>query len=270
MKWLLLVILCLPMIAYSQSSTNAVQDTLKKPDLTLQKELEEELEAVELKVKKNVFFGEKVKPSWTRNIERNKVVIEEFYIFKEPTAVNKYMQSIYVHDKARNKVRSVKPTSKPMELVLHGPYQKFVDDVLIEEGVFLYGAKHQRWVLMDQNQLLLNKEHYHKGWYRDSDISYYDVIEKTVVKEVIPIQYGIREGAYYYFFSNGKMAAKGRYQFDKRIGIWEEYYNTARTTIKREIQYPKDAFSKTQPYIRKEWDNRGNEIYSSPKIKSRR
>ena len=100
MKWLLLVILCLPMIAYSQSSTNAVQDTLKKPDLTLQKELEEELEAVELKVKKNVFFGEKVKPSWTRNIERNKVVIEEFYIFKEPTAVNKYMQSIYVHDKA--------------------------------------------------------------------------------------------------------------------------------------------------------------------------
>ena len=42
MKWLLLVILCLPMIAYSQSSTNAVQDTLKKPDLTLQKELEEE------------------------------------------------------------------------------------------------------------------------------------------------------------------------------------------------------------------------------------
>ena len=84
MKWLLLVILCLPMIAYSQSSTNAVQDTLKKPDLTLQKELEEELEAVELKVKKNVFFGEKVKPSWTRNIERNKVVIEEFYIFKEP------------------------------------------------------------------------------------------------------------------------------------------------------------------------------------------
>jgi len=270
MKRLIWLVMLLPATVFAQTGANSVQDSLKKPDLTLEKKLKEVVEAVDVKVKKNVFFGERVKPSWTRSIERNKIVIEEFFTFKEPIRVNRYVQTIYIHDKEREKVRGVKPSSKPMEFVLHGPYQKFREDVLVEEGVFMYGAKHQRWVLMDNSQKLLNKEHFHKGWYRDSDISYYDVVEKTKVKEVIPIQYGKREGGYYYFFPNGKIAAKGRYHFDQRVGIWEEYYNTARTTLKREIRYPKDAFDKSQPYIRKEWDNRGNQIYSSPKIKKNR
>ena len=267
MKRLIIFLLFLPSLTYAQLRANAAQDTLKKPDLTLEKKLKEQIEVVKVKAKKNIFFGEKVKPSWLKNNQRNKVVIEEFFFFKEPIMVNKYVQTIYVLDRDRNRITGVRPSGKPMELVLHGPYKKFRDDVLIETGVFMYGAKHQRWVLMDDNQKLLNKEHFYRGWYRDSEISYYDVVAKTKIKEVIPIQYGKKEGAYYYFFSNGKMAAKGRYQFDKRIGIWEEYYNIARTTIKREIQYPKDAFDKSPAYIRKEWDNRGNPIYTSPKIK---
>ena len=154
-----------------------------------------------------------------------------------------------------------------MDYVLHGPYQKFRDGKLIEEGAFFYGTKHERWMAFDDQGQLLNKEHFHKGWYRDSDITYFDLDKKTKIQEVIPIQYEKKEGLYYQFFKNGKMAVKGRYQFGKRIGVWEEYYNTARTTIKREIQYPKDAFDKSAPYIRKEWDSRGNPIYSSPKIK---
>ena len=267
MKKLLFLFLLLPILGFSQTQENAVQDSLKKPDLTLEKKLKEEIKAAPIKKKKNVYFGVKVKPGFTRNIARNKVIIEEFYIFKEPVKVDKYVQNIYVHDRERNRVTRVRPSSQPMAMVLHGPYQKFREGVLIEEGVFFYGTKHQRWLSLNDNEQLLNKEHFHKGWYRDSDITYYDPANKTRVREVVPIQYGKKEGPYYQFFNNGKMAVKGVYQFDKRIGIWEEYYDAARTTIKREIQYPKDAFDKSAPFIRKEWDSRGNAIYTSPKIK---
>ncbi len=270
MKRLFFLLLLLPRLGFSQTEEKTVQDTLKKPDLTLEKKLDEKIEAAPIKAKKNVFYGVKVKPSFTRNVTRNKVEIEEFYYFKEPTKVNKYVQSIYIVDRQRNRVRGVKPTAAAMEFVLHGPYKKFIDGVLVQEGFFFYGTKHERWLYLDAKDKLLNKEHYHQGWYRDSDISYYDLEKKTKVQEVIPIQYDIKEGPYYQFFKNGKMAVKGQYQYNQRIGIWEEYYDAARTTIKREIQYPKDAFDKSQPYIRKEWDSRGNPIYTSPKIRSGR
>ncbi len=257
---------------YSQREESVLQDSISKPDLTLEKKLKEVVEAAPLKKKKNVYYGEKVKPSFTRTNARGKIIIEEFNYLKEPTRADKFVRTIFSLERVKGNTRIVKskPSTKPFEQLLHGPYRKFQDNVLIEEGMFFYGTKHERWLTTDTKGRLLKKEHYHKGWYRDSDISHYDLEKQSKLQEVVPVQYGKREGPYYYFFENGRMAIKGQYEFDKRVGIWEEYYDAARTTIKREIQYPKDPFDPTPPFIRKEWDERGNTIYTSPKIRRSR
>ena len=82
----------------------------------------------------------------------------------------------------------------------------------------------------------------------------------------MPIQYGKKEGMFIQFHSSGKMAVRGRYEFDKKVGIWEEFYDLPGAFIvKREIQYPPDPFQKDfKSFIRKEFNKRGREIYVSP------
>ena len=275
---IIILFLVIPVICQAQKKKNkrkflsdtalvAKNEEEDKPDLTLKDETEEE-ETVALKVKKNVFFGVRTRRSYTTNRSKGEVIIEDFYLLREPALPNQYVQEIYIHDRSRNKVRPIKPNGKAVENLLHGPYKKLKNDIIIEEGMYFYGVRHQRWLYLDAKEILKHKEHYHKGWFRDSDISYYDLKEKRKIKEVVPIQYGKKEGAYYYFFENGRMAVRGSYHFDKKVGIWEEYYNAGKRIIKREVQYPKNAFDKeTQPYIRKEWDERGNLVYQSPKIR---
>ena len=96
--------------------------------------------------------------------------------------------------------------------MLHGPYKKLIDDKLVEEGMYFYGTKHQRWVKLTRQNKLISKAHYHKGWYRDSQIDYYDGAGKQRIKSVMPIQYGKKEGVFILFHSSGKMALFPRRQ----------------------------------------------------------
>ena len=99
-------------------------------------------------------------------------------------------------------------------------------------------------------------------------IEYFDGAGKEHIKSVMPIQYGKKEGTFIEFHTSGQIAVRGSYQFDKKVGIWEEFYDVKGAYIvKREIQYAPDPFQKDfKPFIRKEFDERGQEIYVSPKV----
>ena len=92
-------------------------------------------------------------------------------------------------------------------------------------------------------------------------ISYYDTDRKKV-KELIPVEYGEREGNYFMFHENGLLAVQGEYRFNHRVGDWVENYPNGKR--KKLISYGKDPFDKDyKPFIRKEWDENGKEVYSS-------
>lgn len=229
---------------------------------------EDTLEDVPLRKRRNYFFGEKTKRTYTVADAGGRTVIEDFYILPDPVEVDPYVLAIYRHDPDRDQVRATRPRSNMVSRVLHGPYKKLIDDEVVEEGMYFYGTKHQRWVSLTRQNQLVSKQHFHKGWYRDSEITYYDGAGKEKLETVMPIQYGKKEGLFVHFFENGRIAVRGQYQFDKKVGIWEEYHNNPNAIIvKREIQYPPDAFQKDfKPYIRREWDESGEQIYESPKM----
>ena len=98
--------------------------------------------------------------------------------------------------------------------------------------------------------------------------TYYDEATKERIKEVIPIQYGKKEGTYYRFYENGKMAVKGQFVFDRKVGVWEEYYNSPGTiTLKKTIQYRPEFYMKNfKAFVRREWDQYAQPTYTSPRL----
>ena len=61
-----------------------------------------------------------------------------------------------------------------------------------------------------------DKEEYFLGWPKYSKKSFWDYSKKKL-KEIIPIQYGEKDGYYYAFHKNGNLAVKGEYLFDQKI-----------------------------------------------------
>lgn len=119
--------------------------------------------------------------------------------------------------------------------------------------------KHGRWVSYDKDNILTDKEKYYKGWPKESMVSYYGT-EREKMKEIVPIEYGEKEGNYFYFHKNGKVAVKGEFKWDHRVGDWIEYYASGRR--KKIIRYSKDPFEDNyRPYIWKEWTPRGQLVY---------
>jgi hypothetical protein len=252
-----------------KAAEKAKTEEIAKPDIEFDKEPTDTIADVDLKVKKNVFYGEKTKRQWIVSEVQGRTQIEEFYVLKEPAEVNFYVPFVGVFDKDRQQIISARNRSTTTENVLHGPYKRMINEKIVEEGMYFFGAKHERWLSLSLQQKLNNKEHFFKGWYRDSEISYYDPDTKTKVKEVIPYQYGKKEGMYYQFYENGQLAVRGFYAFDKKVGVWEEFHNANRITIKKEVQFAPDPFQKYfRAYVRKEWDKFANPIYESSKLKT--
>ena len=216
------------------------------------------------KKKKNrkVFYGIKTKRGYTRNGFGKDLVLELFHYLKYKDFVppEDYIQDFYFYDFKRKKIVNSRNIKDPKNIgVLHGHYVKKVGEQVLEEGYFYKGMKHRRWVRYNKHDILQDKEIFWKGWPEESLLSFYD-FEKTRLKEVIPVHFGEKEGTYYAFHANGQMAATGKYRYDRKIGLWREFYANRR--LKREIIYSNDPYDFSSiPYISKEWDERGNLIY---------
>lgn len=216
------------------------------------------------KVKKKVFYGIKTKKGFSRKGVGERTVYENFFYLKKPELPETLVRDIYYYDFARREIVRTSRFDPKKGVLVHGPYKKVQNNVILETGIFYKGTKHGRWMKYNRDSTLADKEKYFRGWPRESMISYYDPVERKKPKEIIPIEFGEKEGNYYMFFENGQVAVTGEYRWDQRVGDWYEYYPSGRR--KKLIAYPKEPFDKSViPFIKVEWSDKGREIYRNNK-----
>lgn len=229
---------------------------------------EEPEEPKKKKVKKKVFYGIKTKKGFTRKGQGNRVTFETFYYLKKPEKPQGFVRDIFWYDFTRKEIRKTQKFDPAKGVLLHGPYEKRQGEIVLEKGIFYKGTKHGRWMQYSRDSVLLDKERYFRGWPKESTVSYYDPVERKRMKEMTPIEFGEKEGYYYYFHENGILAVQGEYRWNQRVGDWVEYYPTGKR--KKIIAYPKEAFDKSiTPYIKAEWNEKGKEIYRNNKMARR-
>lgn len=216
------------------------------------------------KPKKKTFYGVKTRKGYARRGTGDRATLELFYVLKVPEKPSVFVRDIYWYDYTRREVRKTPNFDIKKGVLLHGPYKKLMNNVVIEEGIFYKGTKHGRWMQHDRHDVLQDKEKYYKGWPKESIVTYYDPVERKKVKEMIPVEIDEREGFYFLFHENGAIAVTGEYKWDQKVGDWIENYPNGKR--KRILAYPAEPHDETfKPFIRKEWDEKGREIFTSNK-----
>ena len=215
---------------------------------------------IQKKQKKNFYFGKKTKKGFTKSNNGQRILYENFHYIKDVDKIDPYVRDVYWFNKKKKKIIKTKRITED-NFLLHGPYIKKIGDNIIEKGAYINGLKHGRWVRLNRSNILQDKEEYFLGWPKYSKKSFWDYSKKKL-KEIIPIQYGEKDGYYYAFHKNGNLAVKGEYLFDQKIGVWSEYF-TDKGKKKREISFPKEPFEENYlPVITKEWNINGKLIYN--------
>ncbi|MFY0594024.1 toxin-antitoxin system YwqK family antitoxin [Roseivirga sp.] len=241
------------------------KEETEKPNIRFEKGIVDTIPDAELKKKRNFYFGERTRKAFTRIDGQTNTTFEIFNVLREPAKVDSYVRKIYYHDAKKGQIITKEGRGQTLNRLLHGPYKKTVDDIVVAEGMYFYGAKHGTWLYQKRDSSLYAKEHFHKGWFKDSKITYYDEDRKTKIKEVIPYQYGKKEGEYYLFFESGNVAVRGNYVFDKKVGLWDEFHNLPGVVrYKKQIQYPEQFYLKNvKPYVKIEWNRNSTVVYRS-------
>lgn len=228
--------------------------------------IEEEKKRKEKKRKKKVFYGIKTKVRYTKEYTRNRrgIIFRKVHVLKEPVKPNFFVHEVYFYDYKKKEIGRTFPDRYKPEMgdLLHGAYERTIDGILVERGIFYKGTKHGRWEKYGNDMELLGKDYYYRGHPKNSEITYYDIDQKKV-KEIIPIHYGKKDGVYMAFFESGRMKEKGMYRDDIKVGRWYEYFDRDRSNNKKEMQYVnrnrpyEEGF---EPYIIREWDEKGEKI----------
>jgi antitoxin component YwqK of YwqJK toxin-antitoxin module len=219
-----------------------------------------------VKKKRNVFFGYKARKAFTRKVSGGRITYELFYIMRKDTVPNPYIRDIYWYHRKKKKifVGAIPKKDEEFAKLLHGPYKKTTNNIVEEEGMFMFGMKHGRWMYekpVGDELVLQNKEYWEKGIPRDAQVSYYDA-EKRKIEEIIPIQHGKKEGDYFLFYPSGNIKVEGAYEFDTKVGVWTEYFDTNPKKIHRRTQYPKTwTLYDFEPYVIIEYNEKGKVIY---------
>ena len=263
----LLSVFAIPLFAQEEEKQDE-RFTIDTPvNLDFTKEEEPDNKPKKKKPKKKVFYGVKTKKAFTRKGIGDKVTYELFYYLKKSETPKTFVRDIYWYDFTRHEIRKTSKFDPAKGVLLHGPYEKRQGKLVLEKGIFYKGTKHGRWMKYNRDSTLTDKERYFRGWPKESMVSYYDPTERKKMKEITPIEYGEKEGYYYYFHENGTMAVSGEYQWDQKVGDWTEYYTTGKR--KKIVTYSKEAFDKeVKPYIKAEWNEKGKEIYRNNKMKN--
>ncbi len=273
-RFLFLLLFSLPFCSKAQAIKEAVpigvegQYTFEteKPYklLELDEKTSEPIVAKKKKPKRNTFYGIKTRKGYTRKGLGDKTTIELFYILKKPEKPTIFVRDIYWYDFTRREVRKTANFDPNKGVLLHGPYKRMQGGVVLEEGIYYKGTRHGRWMKYDRYNILDDKDKYYKGWPKESLVTYYDAVEHKKVKEMIPVEIDEREGFYFLFHENGVVAVTGEYRWGVKVGDWIETYPNGKR--KKILSYSKEPFEENiKPFVRKEWDDKGHEIYTSYK-----
>jgi hypothetical protein len=189
----------------------------------------------------------------------SRLQFQEFYILKVHQKPNPYHRTLFWYDEKNKKIVEAVSRDLKTNRLMHGPFKEYRGETLVTEGFYYLGAKNGRWVEYDKDFNLINKEKYVKGFYEESEISYYDA-DSSKIKEVIPKLYGKVTGNYWSFFEDGTLEFEGKYDDGIKIGKWVEYYPGGNRR-KKETQYQNNIFEGIEPYTLREYDAGGKLIF---------
>jgi len=221
---------------------------------------------------KKEFLGYQIKRGYSKSGSNKNATIEMFYYLPEYVEPSRYAPAKYYFNTKDRKIRRDATIDPKEARILHGPYKKMIGRRVVEEGYYYVGTRHLRWESYRQNNneenILVNKIYYEKGFPRDAIVNYYDAA-KTKIKEVIPYAEGKLNGEYVLFFESGLRAWDGQYEDGKKVGVWNEYW-PFRNRKRYEWQYPETASSEQfEPFLLKEYNRSSTLIYEKGKLDKR-
>ncbi|MFD1142471.1 toxin-antitoxin system YwqK family antitoxin [Larkinella insperata] len=220
------------------------------------------------KLLRTEYEGIPIVEQYTKFGSGDRTIIEKFTVLKQYRDPNPYVRETYWFDPKAQRVSSSLIKDKDKVMILHGPYKRYQNGILLEEGYYYIGAKDGRWEKYDANYMLLDKQKWNRGFPTESEITYYDSAH-TKVKEVLPKEFGKIHGQYLAFYEGGQLAAEGKYDHGMKVGRWTEYYQYRRQR-KKITQHARDRWTEEfEPYVISEWDERGKVTYERPKEKEK-
>ncbi|GAB3897910.1 toxin-antitoxin system YwqK family antitoxin [Spirosoma agri] len=224
------------------------------------------------KVSKNEYEGLTMIKAYTKMGSGDRTIVEEFHILKDNDAAKPlpYVRDVYRYYQRSNRVSSSIIKDEGTGLLLHGPYKRYQNGDLVEEGFYYAGMKDGRWEKYDARFMLKDKSRWAKGVPAESRITYYDSTHRKV-KEIVPIEYGKVKGTYTAYHENGLLAEEGKYDNGVKIGRWTEFYPispSGRRMRKKLTQHASDQWDTDfEPYTITEWDEKGKVTFERAKEK---
>lgn len=245
------------------------------PDLGLKMKQLKKLKAdrkAKSKVSKTEYEGLPMLKAYTKLGSGDRTIVEEFYILKNNNDARPlpYVREVFRYYQRTGRVTSSIVKDEDKGLLLHGPYKRYQNGDLVEEGSYYAGMKDGRWERYDANFMLLDKTHWQRGVPAESKLTYYDSTHRKI-KEIIPVEYGKVKGTYFAFHENGLLAEEGKYDNGVKVGRWTEFYpiNPSGRRMRRKLtQYASDQWDTIfEPYTISEWDEKGKITYERAKEK---
>ena len=194
-----------------------------------------------------------------------RMTVEEVNVVKyvEDEALSLYLPEIFIFDPSQSRVVSISTKEAKNAQICHGPFKKYVNQKLVEEGFYFMGVKDGRWETYGPENELENKVYYERGFTAGSTIHYYDA-EKKKIKEVIPRFYGQVRGTYYSFYPSGSLKEDGRLDDSVKVGRWREFHEFGSGgRLKKEWKFGKDKFDFTEPLLIQERDQQSKIIFQA-------
>ena len=245
------------------------------PDLGLKMKQLKKLKAdkkTKSKTSKTEYEGLSMLKAYTKIGSGDRTIVEEFYILKDNDAAKPlpYVREVFKYYQRSGRVTSSIIKDEDKGLLLHGPYKRYQNGELVEEGHYYAGMKDGRWERYDANFTLLDKTNWQRGVPAESKLTYYDSTRRKI-KEIIPVEYGKVKGTYFAFHENGLLAEEGKYDNGVKVGRWTEFYpiNPSGRRMRRKLtQYASDQWDTAfEPYTISEWDEKGKITYERAKEK---
>lgn len=234
------------------------------------------------KMPKKLFYGIKTKKGFTKQGYGEHLEMEIFYYIPTRHDPIPNVREIYVFNFKNfevQRVRKIEDEDKDLYL-LHGPYKKVLNGVVIEKGIYNKGVKHGRWekyakpkehmfkdTIEVEEQVLLSKDKYNLGWPKDSELEYWDA-KNTKLKEGKPIVEGQLHGSYVAYYESGRLKLQGTYMNGYKAGTWLYFYDKGSRTSFRHLMVKfnrNPLLNGEEGVILKEWNEKGEIVFDFDK-----
>jgi len=225
------------------------------------------------KLLKTEYEGLPILKAYTKIGSSDRTTIEEFHILRNNDAAKPlpYVREVFRYFQRSGRVTSSIIRDEGTGLLLHGPYKRYQNGDLVEEGFYYAGMRDGRWEKYDSKFMLIDKMQWHQGALAESRLTYYDSTHRKI-KEIIPIDYGRMTGTYMAFHENGILAEEGKYDNGVKVGRWTQYYPISpggRRMRSRIMQYTGNQWDADfEPFVVTEWDEKGKTTFKYDKKKA--